>query len=221
MQSDYPTPDPALPATPTHLTPDDIEFLLDGDEGFATFPLRKHLALCGDCRMRLAEARSLVETLERLPYAAPSPAFAERVMARVNVFEPWYVTLLDTLRRNTPRSRALRVTAGIGAASMAATLSALVIWASIRVDLAIYAVELGWTRVQSFVTGAASSAMADLFGDTIAESVQTGKVATIGLAAGATLVVLIVTLFGLRRMVARGQRIQTLDTSAMDPRRNH
>src|SRR3954466_2185679 len=85
-----------------HLLPEDVEFLLDGDQGFGSHPLRKHLEACDDCRVKLERARGLNELLERLPHVAPSRDFPSRVMSRVHVFEPWHVTLLETARRAVP-----------------------------------------------------------------------------------------------------------------------
>jgi hypothetical protein len=65
-----------------HLGPDELDLWLDG-----RLPeLRtSHLETCEQCRATAEEVREIVAQLARLPRAVPSPAFADRVMARVTV----------------------------------------------------------------------------------------------------------------------------------------
>jgi hypothetical protein len=48
-----------------HLLPNEIDLLLDGEVGFGVSPLRAHVDDCATCRSRLADARVVVEALER------------------------------------------------------------------------------------------------------------------------------------------------------------
>ena len=77
-----------------HLLPNEIDLLLDGEVGFGVAPLRAHVDDCASCRGRLAEARVVSDALDNLPRFAPAPAFTNRVMAHVQVVEPWHVALL-------------------------------------------------------------------------------------------------------------------------------
>ncbi|HMI58475.1 MAG TPA: hypothetical protein VK511_10530, partial [Gemmatimonadaceae bacterium] len=97
-----------------HLLPEEIDLLLDGEVGFGTPPLKAHVRSCTVCSKELEGARALVRQLEHLPHIAPSPLFASRVMSRVQLFVPWHVALLDSVRGLIPQSRALRfATAGL------------------------------------------------------------------------------------------------------------
>ncbi len=106
-----------------HLLPDEIDLLLDNEEGFGVQPLRAHVRGCAECRAELEDARAVVAELEHLPHLVPSRLFADRVMANVQVFEPWHVAALDTARRWVPRSRPARVIGGAFAAGLASMLT--------------------------------------------------------------------------------------------------
>ena len=92
-----------------HLLPDEIDQLLDGEAGFGVAPLQAHVESCAACRAELAEARQVVSALERLPHLATSPLFADRVMSQVQVFEPWHVAALDSVKQWVPASRSARL----------------------------------------------------------------------------------------------------------------
>ena len=79
-----------------HLRSDEIDLLLDGEEGFGVTPLRAHVRSCIQCRMDLDRAREVVLLLDGLPDFAPSTAFADKVMSQVQVFEPWHAAALNT-----------------------------------------------------------------------------------------------------------------------------
>ena len=101
-----------------HLLPNEIDLLLDGDVGFGVAPLRAHVAECTGCAAELEDARVVVQALDHVPHFSPSPLFAERVMARTQVFEPWHAALLHSVRGMLPAARAGRVVvAGTAAAN--------------------------------------------------------------------------------------------------------
>ncbi len=66
---------------PLHLVPEELDLWLDG-----RLPTARtyHLETCELCRTAAEETREIVQQLARLPKAAPSQSFADRVMARVN-----------------------------------------------------------------------------------------------------------------------------------------
>ena len=78
-----------------HLTLDDIDALLEDASYAAAHP---HLLGCTACRERIDSEREIVTRLAALPYAAPSPQFAERVMARVTMPAPRAVTVRRSVR---------------------------------------------------------------------------------------------------------------------------
>ena len=121
-----------------HLLPHEFDLLIDGEVGFGMTPLRSHARECPQCAARLEEARAITDMLDSLPEFAPSPQFANQVMARVQVFVPWHVAALDTVRRWVPQSRPARVLAGAMAGSVALVLSLATIWMIARLDLVVF-----------------------------------------------------------------------------------
>ena len=118
-----------------HLRSDEIDLLLDGEEGFGVTPLRAHVRSCIQCRMDLDRAREVVVLLDGLPDFAPSSSFADKVMSQVQVFEPWHAAALNTASKFVPTTRPARVAAGIGAAASAGLLTAAGAWAVSRADI--------------------------------------------------------------------------------------
>lgn len=148
-----------------HLLPNEIDLLLDGEIGFGTSPLKTHIRRCAQCRAELDEARALVRALEHLPRLAPSADFRERVMARLQVYVPWYVALLDTVRGWVPRSRPARVLAGAGALSMLSVLTWVSLLLVSRLDTLVFATDLGLARARSAALGLISDALAGAIGE--------------------------------------------------------
>lgn len=148
-----------------HLLPSEIDLLLDGEVGFGTSPLKTHVRKCPACRGELEDARATVRALEHLPHLAPSPLFAERVLSRVNIFVPWHVAVLDTLRGLLPSSRGGRVAFGVTAGSLAAVMSVLVVWIAFRFDAVLFAVGLLADRVRTSILDSAGSLLAGALGD--------------------------------------------------------
>ena len=156
-----------------HLLPSEIDLLLDGEVGFGTSPLKTHIRKCASCRAELEEARATVRALEHLPHLAPSPLFAERVLSRVNIFVPWHVAVLDTLRGFVPSSRRGRVVFGLTAGSLAAVMSVLVLWIALRFDAVLFAAGLLADRVRANILDAAGSLLAGALGDSAYTIVRT------------------------------------------------
>ena len=148
-----------------HLLPNEIDLLLDGEIGFGTSPLKTHIRRCAQCRAELEEARALVRELEHLPRFAPSPMFRERVLAQVQVYVPWYVALLDTVRGWVPRSRPARVLAGAGALSMLSVLTWVSLLLVSQLDTLAFAVSLGLDRARGGAVGLLSGVLAGTIGE--------------------------------------------------------
>ena len=191
-----------------HLLPDEIDQLLDGEAGFGVAPLQAHVDACPACRAELAEARQLVSALERLPHLAPLPSFADRVMSQVQVFEPWHVTALDSLKRWVPASRSARLV-GIGATSVFAMLiSVAAVWTAVRLDAFIFFFDLAGQRARAALFDAVGSAIANTFGDAAVDALRTGGMpAVVGITGFLALVVLAAV--GLRTVLATARRRRT------------
>jgi hypothetical protein len=147
------------------LLPAEIDLLLDGEVGFGTAPLKAHVRRCEECRSELDSARSLVRQLEHLPRFAPSAVFGRRVMARVQVYVPWYVAVLDRLRGLVPESRPARVLAGVGAVSMLAVITILSLSVVSQLDALIFAIDLGYLRLQEWGAALFASGVSATLGE--------------------------------------------------------
>ncbi len=122
-----------------HLLPNELDLLVDGDAGFGLAPLKAHVDACPDCRARLTELQAIVGQLDALPHFAPRHGFGDRVMANVQVIEPWHVAVVESAKGLVPQSTGLRVLAAAGAGLAATTVSGAALWMAFRADL------LGWS----------------------------------------------------------------------------
>ena len=191
-----------------HLLPDEIDQLLDGEAGFGVAPLVAHVENCPKCRAQLAEAREVVSALERLPHFTPSPLFRDRVMAQVQVFEPWHVTALDTAKRWLPASRPARFI-GLAATSVfALSVSLVAVWIAVRLDAFLFFFDLAGQRVRAAVFDSLGSAIASTFGTAAVDALRTGGVAA-AVGVSGFLVLIILAAVGLRAVVATARRRRT------------
>ena len=148
-----------------HLLPEEIDLLLDGEVGFGTPPLKAHVRSCAVCSKELEGARALVRQLEHLPHIAPSPLFASRVMSRVQLFVPWHVALLDSVRGIIPQSRALRFAAAGLFATIAVVLTTVSVWAFSRLDAVLFTADFVLDRMRNAAFAAVANGVSALFGD--------------------------------------------------------
>ena len=162
-----------------HLLPNEIDLLLDGDVGFGMAPLRAHLATCERCTAELEEARAVVEALDHLPHFTPSPLFADRVMARTQIFQPWHVAALDTARRAIPVSAPGRVLVGVAASTMALILTALTVFVITRLDALLFVSQLLLQRSRETLLGALDGVVGTLLGDAAVSALQASGAAGI------------------------------------------
>ena len=188
-----------------HLLPDEIDQLLDGEAGFGLAPLQAHVESCPKCRAELVEARQVVSALERLPHFAPSPLFTDRVMARVQVFEPWHVSALDTIRKWVPASGPARAVAVATTVLMALVVSVGAVWMAVRLDAFLFFFDLAGQRARAAIFDSLGSAIADAFGTAAVDALRSGgPAAAIGVTGFLILVVLAAV--GLRALVASARR---------------
>ena len=189
-----------------HLLPQEIDLLLDGEAGFGVQPLRAHVRECAECRQELESARELVTTLEHLPHFAPSVHFADRVLAHVQVFEPWHVAARDTVRQWLPRSRPAQVLAGAFAATAAFVLSIGTFWLRTRVDLLVFVSQTLGERARSALVTGAGRAIAAAFGDGAVAALGTSGTTGLALAATGLLATIVASAFGLRVLAGAARR---------------
>ena len=120
-----------------HLLPDEFDLLVDEEIGFGVPELQAHVRDCDKCRFELESVRTVMSRIESLPHIAPSPLFAEKVMAQVNVFEPWHVAAGNTIRALLPRHRPVRIALGAAALTSCVTLTTIFVWIASRFDSAM------------------------------------------------------------------------------------
>lgn len=138
-----------------HLTPDEIDLVLEG-----TFPdvVRTHLNGCRDCADLVAGERVVIQWLASLPLHVPAAGFEDRVMARVQVATPRSV--LGTIRQRAMATPSSRAVAAGAAVSVLGSLAASVIWslghpevlASFGMTALRSVAELGWVVVHGLAT---------------------------------------------------------------------
>lgn len=186
-----------------HLTPQEFDLLVDGEEGFGMAPLAAHIDECVTCRTELEAQQRLVGALETLPHFTPSPLFAYRVMREVQVFEPWHVALVNSVQRFVPRSRPARVLAAGLAGVVATILTAGTLWTASRLDTVAFLAGVAVERMRGVgsqaVTGFVSSALGQpgfaFSGDTGLAVVAAGFLAAVTVSA-----------MGLRAIAAASRR---------------
>lgn len=189
-----------------HLRPDEIELLLDGEEGFGVAPLRAHVRQCASCDAELDRARELMVALDALPDFAPSPLFADRVMSQVQVFEPWHAAALNTARQFVPASRPARVAAGVGAALSAGILTASATWAVARADIALLLAEVGLERFRDQLAAASSDVVVTVLGQPGIDALRQGSPEVAALAVGSFVAVVGMGVVGLRALAGASRR---------------
>jgi hypothetical protein len=155
-----------------HLLSNEIDLLLDGEAGFGVAPLRAHVDACPDCRARLDEARVVADALERLPHLAPRTGFADRVLSRVQIVEPWHVAALNSARRIVPESRPLRAVAlaTMGLASVA--ISASAVWIALSANLTVGSATVVTGRMRTAMVAGVQQALEAVLGASATQALQ-------------------------------------------------
>lgn len=189
-----------------HLLPDEIDLLLDDEEGFGVAPLKAHLEGCPDCQARYDALNAVVNRLESLPLLVPGPRFSDRVMTQVQVFEPWHVAARDSIARLIPQSNFGRAAVGATGGVMAVTMSLVAVWIGRRADAVLFLTNLVLERTRDGVTSMAVETARALFGAPAASAIQNGgTVAVIG-AAGAMALTVGAVAFGVKAVATAGRR---------------
>ena len=191
-----------------HLRSDEIELLLDGEEGFGVAPLRAHVKSCISCRQELDSARELMVALDSLPDFAPSVHFADRVMSQVQVFEPWHAAATRTVEQFVPATRPARIAAGVGAAVTAGLATAGATWVVARADMAFILTQLGAEGVRDQIVAASNDVAFTVLGQPGLAAMQSGSPEIAAVAVGGFVAIVGMGLVGLRALAtaSRGAR---------------
>jgi|SRR5579862_4163046 len=196
--------------TDRHLLPDEIDQLLDGETGFGIAPLESHARECAQCRAQIEAGRQLVDAIEHLPRLAPSPLFAEHVMAQVHVYEPWDVAVRDAattwISRLVPRSRPLRVLAGAFGLAIASAGTLACIWLGAHLDAVFFFTSIARTRLRDVLLEQLGLVLSTVFGSRAVDVLGAGNpVLLIGIVA-AFVVLVTLTAFAVRSVVSTSRR---------------
>ncbi|MEP7382841.1 MAG: hypothetical protein ABI910_14220 [Gemmatimonadota bacterium] len=191
-----------------HLLSEEIDLLLDGEEGFGVNPLKAHLAQCAGCRAEYETQREVTTALESLPHFVPSPWLAERVMSQVQIFEPWHVALRDRIVSALPRTRAGRTLVFGTGGVMAVTMSVLTVWLAHRADAVLFLASLLGQRMRDLVTGGVHDVVVSTVGQGAAATVASNGLLGVGMALSALALAVLGTAFGLNSLAtaARSRR---------------
>ena len=169
--------------THRHLLPDEIDQLLDGEVGFGVAPLQAHVRECAQCQAALADGRIVVDALEGLSRFAPSPEFANRVMAGVEVYEPWHVAARDAVAAAAqplaPRSKPVRVLIGSAAAGIAALVTAASLYLAGHLDALVFFAGVVRARALGMASSALSAVSAVLIGRPAGDVLSRGSIAVL------------------------------------------
>ena len=189
-----------------HLLPEEFDLLLDGEVGFGVTPLKAHVRACAQCRAELEEARAVAAELDALPHLAPSPLFAERVMAKVQVFEPAHVTATHAVRRWVPQSGPARVLAGAMAASAAVVLSIGALWIGANLDSLFFLADLLADRGRGALAAGMGRLVAAAFGQPAVDALASRGLGGVAIAHRALLATIGATALGLRAVAVASRR---------------
>ena len=142
------------PVPGPHLSPDDVELWLSGTLGVER---TRHLDLCRECLDRAQAEREIVEQLASLTAMAPAADFADRVMARVTVADPF---ALRSLRQRIFGSRRSLAVAASLALALVCSMAVSVAWSLANRDVLLAAgnwllaqgTQAGWLAVRGLAS---------------------------------------------------------------------
>ena len=155
-----------------HLLPNEIDLLLDEESGFGVQPLREHVRSCADCRSRLDAAMRVASRLSELPLIAPRYGMADRIMAQVPVFVPWYVAASDAVTPWIPTGRVPRLAAAAITAVVGTVITGGTLWVAARGDLVALLTGLAGEGAQVAAADAAGSLLVAVFGPQVVAVIQ-------------------------------------------------
>jgi hypothetical protein len=191
-----------------HLHPNEIDLLLDGEVGFGVAPLVAHVDGCPSCRRRLDRGRVVVDALERVPHFVPNARFADRVMAQVQIVEPWHVAAVDFARQLVPRSRPMRWVTAATASVLAIGISVSAVWLAMRGDAVLYVFNLAADRGRTLLLNVAGTVIGDTFGQAGLDTLRSGSMVGVAIGAGILVAAVGGAAFGFRALTTAARRVR-------------
>lgn len=191
-----------------HLLPSEIDLLVDGDGGFGLAELTAHTEQCAACRARVRDGRLLAQAMEALPHAKPTLGFADRVMQRVEVYQPWYVAAWDSAERFVPRSVPLRRAAIALLAIGSLTVTGGGMWLATQPSGMPVVGASMVTQGQTAVASAIGDALGTLLGPSAGTLLRSGSLSTVAIGSVALLLAVGGAAAGFGRLAAAARRRQ-------------
>ncbi|MBI2795947.1 MAG: hypothetical protein HYX65_04490 [Gemmatimonadetes bacterium] len=191
--------------TDAHLTPADLELLVDDDTVPAAVALLSHVAACEPCRTALEEARFVAEMLSTAPHLKPPREFTDKVMTQVQVTEPWYMAAAGVLRAMWPdrgAGRTIMAAAGV-LAGLVTTVGVLAL--AMRSDEAAMLGSMVGDRWRETLAEQASGVVGTAFGSAALDMLRERGWMAVAVALPAFLAMSGVALAGLRAVGARAR----------------
>lgn len=189
-----------------HLLSNEIDLLLDGEAGFGVAPLRAHVDECADCRARLDEARVVADALERLPHLAPRTGFADRVLSRVQIVEPWHVAALNSARRFVPESRPLRAVALATMGMTSVAISASAVWIALSANLTVGSATVVTGRMRAALVAGIQQGLEAVLGASAVQALQASGSVALAAAGVALLAAVGAAAFGFRALASASRQ---------------
>lgn len=189
-----------------HLLPAEIDLLVDGDGGFGLAELAAHAEQCASCRAKVRDGRLIAQAMEVLPHAKPTLGFADRVMTKVEVYQPWYIAAWDAVERIVPTSTPFRVAAVslLTVGTVLATGGG--IWLATQTN-GLSVISAGLLEQSRTATASVvGDALGALLGPSAAGVLRNGSLGTVALGAGALLGAMALAAGGLSRLAAARRR---------------
>lgn len=191
-----------------HLTPEEIDLLIDSSAGYVlgTGLNADAISTCAECRARIADARAIVDLLEDLPRLAPAHTFADGVMSQVPVFVPWWVSLRDAAKPWMPASQPARIGLGVLATAAASVISVVFLWVLTQTDALAVAAGAAGNRVQELFAQGLQALAAAVLGDGALGAIQQRGPIGVALAVTGVLILGALTVIGFRRLATASSR---------------
>ena len=189
-----------------HLLPEEIDQLLDDEEGFGVAPLRAHLEQCSQCQEQLSALATVVSRLDSLPHLTPAPRFTDRVMSQVQVFEPWHVAAKNSVSRFMPQSSFGKAFVGATGGVMAVTMSLMAVWLGRRADAVLFLSNLVAERSRNAVASLVVETAQTLFGASAASAVREGGMLVMVGGSVALGAAVLAVAFGVKAVATAGRR---------------
>ncbi|HEY7364918.1 MAG TPA: hypothetical protein VIE37_12500 [Methylomirabilota bacterium] len=112
-------------ASGPHLSSDDFDAWMSGAPSAEA---RAHLVACPECRERAEAEREIVAMISALPLMSPAEGFADRVMQRVAVPDPFFLRSIARIRQRLLATRRTAVLAATLALVVVGSMAASIVW---------------------------------------------------------------------------------------------